>query len=289
MNYKLLVLDVDGTLLNNEGIITKRTNAVIRKVLQTGTIVALASGRPLHGLIPLAEELDLHRYGGYLIAYNGAQIVETKTGETIFEKTIEKEIFPFIEKEANKLGVGIFTYSKNQVITNDVNDLYIKHEAKINGMELVESKPILEKVQQNPRKAVLVNDNEEEITRLEKEFKARLDGLMNVFRTEPYFLEIMPNATDKSSGLGVLLDHLNLKSSEVMVIGNGAGDFTMMQMAGFGVAMANSSDSIIRCADVATGSNEEDGVAEAVEKYILSQVKLSEINLDVLNKRSEFA
>lgn len=289
MNYKLLVLDVDGTLLNNEGIITKRTNAVIRKVLQTGTIVALASGRPLHGLIPLAEELDLHRYGGYLIAYNGAQIVETKTGETIFEKTIEKEIFPFIEKEANKLGVGIFTYSKNQVITNDVNDLYIKHEAKINGMELVESKPILEKVQQNPRKAVLVNDNEEEITRLEKEFKARLDGLMNVFRTEPYFLEIMPNATDKSSGLGVLLDHLNLKSSEVMVIGNGAGDFTMMQMAGFGVAMANSSDSIIRCSDVATGSNEEDGVAEAVEKYILSQVKLSEINLDVLNKRSEFA
>ncbi len=289
MNYKLLVLDVDGTLLNNEGVITKRTNAVIRKALQTGTIVVLASGRPLHGLIPLAQQLDLHRYGGYILAYNGAQLIETKTNKTLFEKTIDKQIFHFMEKEADKLGVGIFTYSEDKVITNRADDLYIKQEASINGMAIVESKPIIDAVHYNPRKAVLVNDNEEEITQLERDFKARLDGVMNVFRTEPYFLEVMPNNIDKSNGLGVLLDILKMESSEVMTIGNGAADYSMIQMSGLGVAMANSSDSVKRCADVITASNEEDGVAEAIEKYILSQVKLSEINLDLLNKRSEFA
>ncbi len=289
MAYKLLVLDVDGTLLNSEGVITKRTNSVIRKALQTGTTIVLASGRPMHGLIPIAKELDLHRYGGYIIAYNGAEIFDLKSEKIIYDKTIDKSVFPFMEKEADKLGVGIFTYSEDKVITNHINNPYIVREANINNMALVEAKPLTDVVHFNPRKAVLVNDKEEEITRLEKDFKARLDGTMNVFRTEPYFLEIAPNATDKSSGLSVLLDKLNIGIADVMAVGNGAADYSMLQMSGFGVAMGNSSDSIKRCADVVTLSNDEDGVADAIEKYILSQIKLSEINLDLLNKRSEHA
>lgn len=289
MDYKLLVLDVDGTLLDSNGTISKHNNGAIRKALQAGITVALASGRPLHGLMPLAKELDLHRYGGYVIAFNGAEIVEMKSEEVIYNKTIDKGVFPFMERAAEKLGVGIFTYSEDKVITNHSTDPYIMNEAKINGMELIEAKPLTEVIHFNPRKAVLVNDKEEEITRLEKDFKARLDGTMNVFRTEPYFLEVMPNATDKSSGLGVLLDKLSIEASEVVAIGNGAADYSMIQMAGFGIAMGNSSDSIKRCADVVTASNEDDGVAQAIEKYILSKVKFFEIDLDQLNKRSEFA
>lgn len=289
MSYKLLVLDVDGTLLNSEGKISKRTNGVIRKAHQTGTTIVLASGRPLHGLIPLAQELDLQNAGGYIIAYNGAEIIDAKTHKVIYDKTIDKGVFPFIEKEANKLGVGIFTYSEDDVITNRIEDPYIQREAKINNMGIVEAKPLAEAIDFNPRKAVLVNDDENEITRLEKDFNARLDGTMNVFRTEPYFLEVVPNATDKSSGLSVLLDKLDIKVADVMAIGNGAADYSMIQLAGFGVAMGNASDSIKRCADVVTKSNDEDGVAEAIEKYILSQVAFSEIDLDLLNKSSENA
>lgn len=289
MKYKLLVLDVDGTLLTDEGLISKRTLAALRKAQQTGVVIVLASGRPLHGLLPLAEKLDLDKYGGYLLAYNGAQIVDMKAKENLLAKSIEKEVFPFIEKEANKHGVAMFTYTDAEVITNDQSNPYIQKEARINGMELKEYRPLAAAIDFNPRKCILVNDDLAEIKRLEQEFSMRLDGVMNVFRTEPYFLEIVPELIDKANALGFLLEALNMNPAKSLVIGNGVADYSMIQMAGLGVAMGNATDSVKRCADFVTTSNNEDGIALVVEEHILAHVSLVDIDLDLLNERSKHA
>lgn len=289
MKYKLLVLDVDGTLLTDEGLISKRTLAALRKAQQTGVVIVLASGRPLHGLLPLAEKLDLDKYGGYLLAYNGAQIVDMKAKENLLAKSIEKEVFPFIEKEANKHGVAMFTYTDAEVITNDQSNPYIQKEARINGMELKEYRPLAAAIDFNPRKCILVNDDLAEIKRLEQEFSMRLDGVMNVFRTEPYFLEIVPELIDKANALGFLLEALNMNPAKSLVIGNGVADYSMIQMAGLGVAMGNAIDSVKRCADFVTTSNNDDGIALVVEEHILAHVSLVDIDLDLLNERSKHA
>ena len=289
MKYELLVLDVDGTLLTDEGLISKRTLAALRKAQQTGVVIVLASGRPLHGLLPLAEKLDLDKYGGYLLAYNGAQIVDMKAKENLLAKSIEKEVFPFIEKEANKHGVAMFTYTDAEVITNDQSNPYIQKEARINGMELKEYRPLAAAIDFNPRKCILVNDDLAEIKRLEQEFSMRLDGVMNVFRTEPYFLEIVPELIDKANALGFLLEALNMNRAKSLVIGNGVADYSMIQMAGLGVAMGNATDSVKRCADFVTTSNNEDGIALVVEEHILAHVSLVDIDLDLLNERSKHA
>lgn len=289
MDYKLLVLDVDGTLLNEEGVISKRTLAALRKAQQMGVVIALASGRPLHGLLPIVQHLDLDKYGGYILAYNGAQILNAKTDKIILSQSIEKEVFPFIEKEANKHNMAIFTYNESQVLTNDASNPYIIKEARINNMEVQEFKPLSSAIDFNPHKCIMVNDDLSEIMKLEEEFKMRLDGVMNVFRTEPYFLEIVPELIDKSNALGVLLETLHISAKEAIVIGNGVADYSMIQMAGLGVAMGNATDSVKRCADVVTESNNEDGIALIVEEYILSQVSVADINLELLNERGKHA
>ncbi len=86
MKYKLLVLDVDGTLLNDKKEITPRTHAALLKARQMGVHVVLASGRPTNGVQPLAEALELNHYGGFILSYNGGQIINAQTGELMFEK-----------------------------------------------------------------------------------------------------------------------------------------------------------------------------------------------------------
>lgn len=88
MKYKLLVLDVDGTLLNDEREISKRTLAALLKVQQMGVRIVLASGRPTYGLMPLAKTLELGNYGGFVLSYNGCQIIKAQNGEILFERRI---------------------------------------------------------------------------------------------------------------------------------------------------------------------------------------------------------
>ena len=124
---------------------------------------------------------------------------------------------------------------------------------------------------------------------LEDHWKRRLNGALDVFRSEPYFLEVVPCSIDKANSLGALLEVLNVKRDEVIAIGDGVCDVTMIQLAGLGVAMGHSQDSVKVCADYVTASNEEDGVAVAVEKAIIAEVRAAEIPLDQLNAQARHA
>lgn len=289
MKYKLLVLDVDGTLLNEEKVISKRTLSALLKVQQMGVRIALASGRPTYGLLPIAKSLELGLYGGFILSYNGSQIINAKNGEILFERRINPEMIPYIEKKAVKNNFALFTYHDDTLLTNSPDNVHVQEEAALNNLKIITEEEFSTAIDFAPCKCMLVSDDEEALTGLENHWKKRLDGVLDVFRSEPYFLEVVPCSVDKANTLAVLLEYLGIQRDEVMAIGDGVCDVTMIQMAGTGVAMGNSVESVKICADYTTDTNANDGVAQAVEKLILTEIRATKIPLDQLNAQAEHA
>ncbi len=289
MKYKLLVLDVDGTLLNDEREISKRTLATLLKVQQMGVRIVLASGRPTYGLMPLAKTLELGNYGGFVLSYNGCQIIKAQNGEILFERRINPEMLPYLEKKARKNGFAIFTYHDDTLITDSPDNEYIKNEALLNNLKIIKEDEFSTAIDFAPCKCMLVSDKEKALIGLEQHWEKRLAGTLDAFRSEPYFLEVVPCGVNKANTLGALLEHLGVTREEVIAVGDGVCDVTMLQLAGMGVAMGHSQDSVKVCADYVTASNEEDGVALAVEKLILAEVRAAEVPLDLLNERARHA
>ena len=289
MKYKLLVLDVDGTLLNDEREISKRTLAALLKVQQMGVRIVLASGRPTYGLMPLAKTLELGNYGGFVLSYNGCQIIKAQNGEILFERRINPEMLPYLEKKARKNGFAIFTYHDDTLITDSPDNEYIKNEALLNNLKIIREDEFSTAIDFAPCKCMLVSDKEKALIGLEQHWEKRLAGTLDAFRSEPYFLEVVPCGVNKANTLGALLEHLGVTREEVIAVGDGVCDVTMLQLAGMGVAMGHSQDSGKVCADYVTASNEEDGVALAVEKLILAEVRAAEVPLDLLNERARHA
>ena len=289
MEYKMIVLDVDGTLLNNDRIITARMRTTLIKVQQMGIRIVLASGRPTYGVLPLAKELEMDRHDGYILSYNGGQIISVQTGDVLFEKRVKVEMLPYLERKANKNKFSIFTYYGDTIYTNNISDEHIIHEAELNTMRLKEVENFSEEVTFFPYKCMIVSDDENALVSLENHWKKRLAGELDVFRSEKYFLEIVPPFIDKANTLSVLLEMLGVASENVVAIGDGVCDVTMIQMAGLGVAMGNAQTSVKACADYVTLTNEEDGVSLAIENVIISEIQSKELPLDKLNESGKYA
>ena len=289
MKYKLLVLDVDGTLLNDKKEITPRTHAALLKAQQMGVHVVLASGRPTNGVQPLAEALELNHYGGFILSYNGGQIINAQTGELMFEKRIDPAMILYLNRKAKENGFAIFTYHKDYILTDSPENKHVQEEAELNKMRIIGVENFPEAVDFAPCKCILTSDDENNLVGLENHWKKRLDGVLEAFRSEDYFLEVAPHFINKGNTLAVLMEMLNITTEEVVAIGDGVADVSMLQLAGTGVAMGNARDSVKACADFTTLPNNMEGVAVAIEKAILATIKPTEVPLDQLNARAKHA
>ena len=283
MKYKLLVLDVDGTLLNNDRIITVRMRTALIKAQQMGIRVVLASGRPTHGLLPLAKELDMDKNDGYIMSYNGGQIRNIQTGNVLYEKQINPKMLPYLERKAKKNNFAIFTYLGDTIFTNDVSNEHIIQEAELNDMRLKKVDNFAEEITFSPYKCMIVSDDENSLVQLEKHWKRRLAGELDVFRSEKFFLEVVPPFIDKANTLSILLEKFDIASENVIAFGDGVCDVGMLQLAGMGVAMGNAQESVKACADYVTLTNDEDGVATAIEKMVIAEIHPTDIPIDQLN------
>lgn len=286
MKYKLLALDVDGTLLNSDNLISEKTLASLIKIQQMGIRIVLASGRPTYGLLPIAKQLKLGVFGGFIISYNGGQIINAQNGEILFERRINPEMIPFIEKKAQKNELPMFTYHDDTLITNTADNAHILHEAKLNNLELIVEPELSIAIDFAPCKCVLVSDDEAVLKDLEDHWRKKLSGSMDVYRSEKFFLEVVPCGIDKATTLAALLEILSISNSEVIAIGDGVCDVSMLQSAGLGIAMKNAQHSVRACADHVTESNDNDGVALILDKVIASQLEPCDISVEELNRGS---
>ena len=283
MKYNMIVLDVDGTLLNSDRIITVRMRTALIKVQQMGIRIVLASGRPTYGLLPLAKELDMDKNDGYILSYNGGQIMNVQTGDVLFEKRINPKMLTFLERKAKKNDFAIFTYNGDTILTNDLSNEHIIQEAELNDMRLKEAGDFAETISFSPYKCMIVSDDEDSLAQLEKHWKRHLAGELDVFRSEKFFLEVVPTFIDKANTLSILLEKLEITPESVVAFGDGVCDVGMIQLAGLGIAMGNAQESVKACAEYVTLTNDEDGVATAIEKMVIADIHPTDIPLGQLN------
>lgn len=268
MEKKILVLDLDGTLTNNEKKITPRTKKALMQMQEQGHTVVLASGRPTPGVYRVADELELAKYNGYILSYNGGRINRCSDMETIYKQVLPDDIVPELFALADELGIGMMTYSKKEIVANLHNDEYMELEAFINHLEIGHYEKPLEHLTGSVNKCLgtaPVDIAPEIVKKYEEKFGDRI----SVSRSEPFFIELVPLGIDKAASLAKLCEVLGVTRDSMIACGDGFNDISMIEYAGFGVAMANAQEPVKKVADYVTLSNEEDGVAHVIEKFIL--------------------
>lgn len=272
MSYRILVLDLDGTLTNSQKIITPATLNALQRAQDKGVVIVLASGRPTYGIAPLADQLELDRRGGFVLSFNGGQIIDWRTKETIYKQSLHPSLPPRLYQWAQAEGLPIVTYHNEVILSERNDDPYLEEEAFINKMPIRVIDNFLEAIENiggSPTKC-LMTGAPERLIELEPRMKADLGEEMEIFRSAPFFLELMPKGIDKALSLSRLLEHLGIAREESIACGDGYNDLSMIRFAGLGVAMANAEEAVKNEADHITLSNEEDGVAAVIEQFILA-------------------
>ena len=261
--FRAIALDLDGTLTNHDKVVTPRTRQALLKAQEQGAIIILASGRPTYGIVPVAECLELEKRGGYILSYNGGNIVNAKTGEKLFSQFLPDAVIPILYKYAKEKNHALLGYAGNEIITEMPDDQYVKEESRINKMNIRKVDNLLDALEPHPTKLLMTGDPTDMI-KAEEELVEILGEKMDIFRSAPFFLELVPKGIDKAQSLLRLLSKINLTPADLIAFGDGYNDLSMLKLAGVGVAMANAAPEVRADADYVTLSNEEDGVAEAL-------------------------
>ncbi len=270
MKYKLLAVDLDGTLVTDDKKITERTRRAVRAMLDEGGSLVLSSGRPSRGVWPVAKELELDKRGGYILAYNGGELLDCRTGETIFSVELPRESIPRIIGLARQHGTAILTYEGGDIITETPEDIYVLGEARNVKMGVRQVEDLASYITFPIVKLMMVGP-EEKILEMEPIVREALGPEFAVFRSEAYHLEILPAGIDKGTGLLRTLASLGIPREASAACGDYDNDIPMVLAAGLGAAVANGCPAILEKAGVVVPSNEEDGAAVLIESYILEE------------------
>ena len=264
--YRAIALDLDGTLTNHEKVVTPKTREALLKAAAKGAVIILASGRPTYGIEPVAECLELQKRGGYILSYNGGNIVNAKTGEKLFSQFLPDEVIPELYAYAKEHGHALLGYAGNEIITEMPDDQYVKEESRINKMNIRKVENLFESLEPHPTKLLMTGDPTL-MLKAEEELVEKLGDRMDIFRSAPFFLELVPKGIDKAKSLTRLLTKINLTPADLIAFGDGYNDLSMLKLAGIGVAMENAAPEVRAEADYVTLSNEEDGVAAALTHF----------------------
>lgn len=264
--YRAIALDLDGTLTNHDKEVTPITRQALMKAQKDGAHIILASGRPTYGIAPIADHLEINKYDGYVLSYNGGKIVKWQTKEEIYSNHLPNDVIPILYNYAKEKGHVLLGYSGKEIITEMPDDKYVKEESRINKMQIRKINNLMESLEPNPTKLLMTGDPSLMI-KAEEELSELVGNRMDVFRSAPFFIELVPRGIDKAQSLNRLLGLIGLTPNDMIAFGDGYNDLSMLKLAGIGVAMANAVPEVRAEADFITKSNEEDGVAFAIQKF----------------------
>ena len=260
----VLALDLDGTLTDSKKRISERTKESIDKFIAAGGTVALASGRPTFGVMPVAKILELDKKGGYILSYNGGCFLDCKNNKQLFMKELTHEYLPILEKQAKDFGINLMTYNGDKAYALDIDEQYYMIEININHFIRVKADPLTPQITFPIIKCLMTADGDY-LAKVEKEMKKYWEGKLNIVRSEPYFLEVTEVGIDKASTITNMVKKLGKSVDNLICCGDGFNDLSMIRAAGIGVAMANAQERVRAAADYITKSNDEDGIVDVVE------------------------
>ncbi|WP_416056266.1 sugar-phosphatase [Stenotrophomonas maltophilia] len=266
---ELVAIDMDGTLLDPAHRLTQRAKAAIAQARALGVHIVLTSGRPVSGLAPFLAELGIGGNDDYCIACNGGLVRRIGTGENVAEFPLSFDDFLYCEQVARDIGVhfqaldGQRLYTPNQDISRyTVIDSHLSHvPLSYRRVEDMDRSMSFIKL--------MMIDEPEVLDAAIAHLPAELTERFAVLKSAPFFLEVFDRRAGKGPSLQKLAEHLGIDRANVMAIGDQENDLTMLQFAGTSVAMGNAIDAVKAAARFETTTNAEEGVARAIEQFVL--------------------
>ena len=266
MKYKLIAVDVDGTLLDSSDRITEKTKDAIRLCKEMGVIFTISSGRPIQGVEKINKILDLDTP---FITYNGAMVVMGKSKRILYEQKLSATNANSAIKLGEKWGPTIFVWTDNKLYSNDINERTKKY-SELANIEPVFVKNLTE-ITGNGVSKVLWYDEIENINSFLGQAGEYISDEINYHTSKPMFLEFVDKNASKAIAMEKIGEHYKITRDEMIAIGDGLNDLSMIEYAGLGIAMGNAHESVKSKAQYITLSNDEDGVAYAIKKFIAKE------------------
>ena len=267
MEYRLIAMDLDGTLNNDEKRITTKTWAALMTAQERGIRLALASARPSPGLYKERDILRLQDYGGILMSYNGGRIVDAATGNVLFETAMDLEQTRKVLRFLETLPVTPILDDGKQFFVTDRAGFKVDYECRNNGMVCSEVGNLADFLSFSPIK-ILMSVQPEQLKAVKSRIADFLPPELTVVQTAPFYLEVIPRSINKGQGLRQICGVLGIDTEQTIAFGDAENDIPMLRAAGVGVAMGNAGIYVREVADLVTRSNNDDGIAAALERLL---------------------
>ncbi len=280
--FKLIASDLDGTMFEKGNVIPKTNLKAIEDINNSKINFTICTGKTYSLFKNICKDIET----GYGIFGNGNQIINLKTGEEIYKKTLKKDDIMFCIDKAKKLKLHIHMYTDKEIITEKLLYMDLRNFELTKNNEKVELefkivKDIKKYIEpKQPEVLKLVISSEKKLESLKNEFSKNLNLQINLIKKidkykdevigkEYEYLDIMPRGINKNEALKILENYLHIDKSEVLAIGDNLNDIEMIKDSGVGIAVANAYDEVKKVANYTTSTTAQNGgFAEAVYKYI---------------------
>lgn len=269
---KLIAIDLDGTLLANDKTISATNKAALQAAKKQGVKIVLCTGRPLNSVKAHLETLGLTEEGDYAVTFNGGLVQKNDTGEIISKKLMTQEAIAEIYTLSTKLEIPVDVVSSDRVYRlqpqpvawpsgyDQINKILTFADSSVADLPI-------ERDYQKIVSAIPAAYLEEKMRQIPQPYYDKY----NIVRSGHNLFEFLDKEVTKARGLAVLGELLGIQAAEMMALGDEENDLAMLQYVGLGVVMENASDEIKAHGDFITKTNEADGVAYAVEKFVLQE------------------
>ena len=261
--YKLLALDIDGTLLNSEGQVSESTLAAIKRVQSEDVLVTISTGRPIQGVLKYIKLLDLK---APIITYNGGMIIDSETNEVIYEQKLDRKDAKQVIDLGQVYETTMIIWSNNKLYVNRLDDHVIDYKS-LSGESPIVINDYEEVYSQGITKVIWINEPDK-LIQYQEEIKNKVNESITYCTSKPHYLEFFDHKVSKAKALEFIGRHHNIKKEEMMAIGDGNNDIEMIDYVGMGVAMDNATSLVKSVANYITSSNDNDGIFKALEKFI---------------------
>lgn len=267
-NYKLIALDLDGTLLNSAKEISTRNREAISAARAQGVYVILASGRPYIGMKKYIQQLGMTGSDDYVLCFNGARVERVSDGYVINSRMLKGSDAKKVAYYAAQFGLNTHAFSPERGLITPQANTYTQHEANSNGIDF----SIMDFSQLDDHEPIvktMMIDPPELLEKIAMALPSELTQHYTVVRSAPFFLEFIHPQANKGLGIAALAKYLGIPAEQVICCGDAGNDLHMLQYAGLGVAMGNATDDVKAIADYITADHNNSGIAQVIEQFIL--------------------
>lgn len=277
MTTQAIILDIDGTLLNDDKKISPETKKALITAQQNGVKLIFASGRPTTGMHLYAEQLEMEKYHGLLVSYNGAKVVDCQTKEELFNQTLTIAEGKAVLEHMKQFEVKVMIDKDDYMYVNNVYDCYIpykgeeiniiQYESRGGNFKLCEKEDLAAFLDYRINKILTAGDPDY----MQKNYQAMMAPFKNTLNcvfTADFYFEFTAKNIDKAKALDTVLTPMGIHTENIIAFGDGHNDITMVKYAGTGIAMDNAVPELKAVANSITLSNNKDGIAHVLNNFI---------------------